>query len=67
MWGSWGDKPDMVAMLIRHGSKIDAVDNDGLTPLAIASQNGKIKAAQALVIAPARTSTRRSPRAATRR
>jgi len=51
MWGSWGDKPDMVAMLVRHGSKIDAIDNDGLTPLAIASQNAKIKAAQALVTA----------------
>jgi ankyrin repeat protein len=34
-----------------HGSKIDAIDNDGLTPLAIASQNAKIKAAQALVTA----------------
>jgi quinoprotein dehydrogenase-associated probable ABC transporter substrate-binding protein len=44
-------------MLIRHGAKIDAVDDDGLTSLAIASQNAKINAAEALVGAGADVNT----------
>jgi quinoprotein dehydrogenase-associated probable ABC transporter substrate-binding protein len=51
MYAAWGDSPDLVNVLTRHGAKLDAVDNDGLTPLAIASQNAKIKAAEALVAA----------------
>jgi quinoprotein dehydrogenase-associated probable ABC transporter substrate-binding protein len=51
MYAAWGDSPDLVNVLARHGAKLDAVDNDGLTPLAIASQNAKIKAAEALVAA----------------
>jgi quinoprotein dehydrogenase-associated probable ABC transporter substrate-binding protein len=51
MYAAWGDSPDLVNVLARHGAKLDAVDNDGLTALAIASQNAKIKAAEALVAA----------------
>ncbi len=51
MYAAWGDSPDLVNLLIKHGAKLDAVDNDGLTALAIASQNAKIKAAEALVAA----------------
>jgi len=51
MYAAWQDNPELVAMLIKHGAKIDVVSIDALTPLAIAAQNGKIKAAQALVAA----------------
>jgi quinoprotein dehydrogenase-associated probable ABC transporter substrate-binding protein len=51
MYAAWDDSPEMVTVLAKHGAKLDAVDNDGLTPLAIASQNAKIKAAEALVTA----------------
>jgi quinoprotein dehydrogenase-associated probable ABC transporter substrate-binding protein len=51
MYAAWDDSPEMVNVLVKHGAKLDASDNDGLTPLAIASQNAKIKAAEALVAA----------------
>jgi quinoprotein dehydrogenase-associated probable ABC transporter substrate-binding protein len=51
MYAAWDDSPEMVTVLAKHAAKLDAVDNDGLTPLAIASQNAKIKAAEALVTA----------------
>ena len=49
MYAAWADNPDLVKLLAAHGAKLEAVDSDGLTPLAIASQNSKIKAADALV------------------
>jgi quinoprotein dehydrogenase-associated probable ABC transporter substrate-binding protein len=49
MYAAWDDSPEIAALLIKHGARLDAVDDEGLTPLAIASQNAKIKAAEALV------------------
>jgi ankyrin repeat protein len=49
MYAAWNDQPEMVNMLLAHGAKMDAADNDGLTALAIAAQNGKAKAAEALI------------------
>lgn len=49
MHAAWLDQPELVRMLIAHGAKIDAADRDGLTPLAIAAQNGKVKGALALI------------------
>jgi quinoprotein dehydrogenase-associated probable ABC transporter substrate-binding protein len=49
MWATWGDSPALVEMLLAHHAKLDATDNDGLTPLGIAAQNGKAKAARALL------------------
>jgi ankyrin repeat protein len=51
MYGAWRDDPALIQMLLAHGAKRDAVDNDGLTAMAIAAQNGKIKAANALIAA----------------
>ena len=51
MHAAWQDRPDMITILIAHGAKLDAKDSDGLTPLAIAAQNGKVKAAQGLIVA----------------
>jgi quinoprotein dehydrogenase-associated probable ABC transporter substrate-binding protein len=49
MYAAWQDNPELVSMLLKHGATIDVVSTDGLTPLAIAAQNGKFKAAEALV------------------
>jgi quinoprotein dehydrogenase-associated probable ABC transporter substrate-binding protein len=49
MYAAWQDSPELVSMLTKHGAKIDVVSADGLTALAIAAQNGKFKAAEALV------------------
>jgi ankyrin repeat protein len=49
MWATWGDSPALVEMLLAHHAKLDAKDNDGLTSLGIAAQNGKAKAARALL------------------
>jgi quinoprotein dehydrogenase-associated probable ABC transporter substrate-binding protein len=49
LWATWGDSPALVEMLLAHHAKLDAKDNDGLTPLGIAAQNGKAKAARALL------------------
>jgi len=51
MYAAWNDNPDLVSLLTKHGASLSSVDNDGLTPLAIASQNAKVKAADALVAA----------------
>jgi ankyrin repeat protein len=51
MYAAWDDNPPLIALLVRYGAKLDSTDNDGLTPLAIASQNGKVKAAEALITA----------------
>jgi ankyrin repeat protein len=51
MYAAWDDSPAMVTVLVKHGARLDALDNNGLTPLAIASQNAKIKSAEALVAA----------------
>lgn len=49
MWATWGDNPPLVQLLTGHGAKLDATDNEGLTPLGIAAQNGRAKAARALL------------------
>jgi quinoprotein dehydrogenase-associated probable ABC transporter substrate-binding protein len=49
MFAAWDDDPGLVKMLLAHGAKMTATDNEGLTPLGIAAQNGKIKAAGALL------------------
>jgi quinoprotein dehydrogenase-associated probable ABC transporter substrate-binding protein len=51
MWATWGDSPALVKLLLANGARLDATDRDGLTPMAIAAQNGKAKAAQALIVA----------------
>ena len=51
MYAAWDDSAEIANVLIKHSARIDAVDNAGLTPLAIACQNAKIKAAEALVSA----------------
>jgi ankyrin repeat protein len=51
IYAAWEDNPELVSMLMKHGAKIDVVSADGLTALAIAAQNGKFKAAEALVAA----------------
>jgi quinoprotein dehydrogenase-associated probable ABC transporter substrate-binding protein len=51
MWASWGDNPTLVNLLVKHGAKLDIPDADGLTALAIAAQNAKIKSATALLAA----------------
>ena len=37
------DSPALAKMLIAHGARLDAADHDGLTALAIAAQNAKVK------------------------
>ncbi|XP_055543312.1 uncharacterized protein LOC129728870 [Wyeomyia smithii] len=40
----------MVALLIRHGSRIDAVNEDDKTPLVVAIEHGNTKVAEYLII-----------------
>ena len=49
MWAAWVDNPALIDMLLTKGAVLGAKDNDGLTPLGIAAQNGKVNAAQALI------------------
>jgi len=49
MYAAWDDSAPLVELLVRHHANLYATDDKGLTPLAIAAQNGKLKAAQALV------------------
>jgi ankyrin repeat protein len=51
MWASWGDNPDLINLLLKHGAKLDTTDADGLTAMAVASQNAKIKSAMTLLAA----------------
>jgi quinoprotein dehydrogenase-associated probable ABC transporter substrate-binding protein len=51
MWASWGDNPDLINLLLKHGAKLDTTDADGLTAMAIAAQNAKIKSAMTLLSA----------------
>jgi ankyrin repeat protein len=51
MYAAWGDDADLVRALVEHGAAIEARDHDAMTALGIAAQNGKLKAAQALVTA----------------
>lgn len=39
----------MASMLLAHGARLDATDNEGMTALAIAAQNAKLKAARVLL------------------
>jgi ankyrin repeat protein len=43
MWAVWANNAAIVKMLIAHGARLDAMDHDGLTPLAIAAQNAKVE------------------------
>ncbi len=49
MYAAWVDNPDEVRMLIAHGATHAASEDQGLTPLAVAAENGKFKAAAALI------------------
>jgi quinoprotein dehydrogenase-associated probable ABC transporter substrate-binding protein len=49
MYAAWADSPANVKELIHRGAKLDTTANDGVTALALAAQNGKLQAAQALV------------------
>ncbi len=51
MYAAWDDDPALVNLLLAHHANTKATDDAGLTPLAIAAQNGKAKAAAALVAA----------------
>jgi quinoprotein dehydrogenase-associated probable ABC transporter substrate-binding protein len=51
MWAAWGDNADMLNLLLKHGAKLETTDTDGLTAMAIASQNAKIKSAMTLLAA----------------
>ncbi len=43
------DDPDMVTVLANAGAKVEAVDDDGLTPLMRSCLSGKPKAMKALL------------------
>jgi len=64
--GCLGRQSCLITMLLKARREIDAADRDGLTPLAIATQNAKIKAARAILEAGADVNAP-VPRAATRR
>ncbi len=49
MYAAWADDPATVRMLVAHGAKHAASEDQGLTPLAVAAENGKSKAAAALI------------------
>ena len=49
MYAAWGDDGDLVQALVKRGAAIEARDHDAMTALGIAAQNGKLKAARALV------------------
>ncbi len=49
MYAAWADDPETVRMLIAHGAKDVAAEDEGLTPFAIAAENGKFKALAALI------------------
>jgi quinoprotein dehydrogenase-associated probable ABC transporter substrate-binding protein len=51
MYGAWRDDPELIRLLLAHGAKLDAAEGEGLTAFAIAAQNGKAKAAGALMVA----------------
>ena len=51
MYAAWDDNAAMVNMLLKHGAKLDVANSENLTAFAIAAQNAKIQAAQALVAA----------------
>jgi ankyrin repeat protein len=40
----------MIEILVHHGSNIDCVDNDGRTPLILATRAGHLSAVKALIV-----------------
>jgi ankyrin repeat protein len=50
-WAAYYDKPEIVAFLIAHGSKVGADDGSGLLPIHRAAQSGDLSIIQALVAA----------------
>jgi ankyrin repeat protein len=51
MFAAWGDAAALVQTLALRGAQLEARDHDALTALGIAAQNGKLKAARALIAA----------------
>ncbi|MGH6741658.1 MAG: ankyrin repeat domain-containing protein, partial [Bradyrhizobium sp.] len=49
MYAAWADDPAEVRMLVAHGAKHATPADQGLTPLAVATENHKFKAAAALI------------------
>jgi quinoprotein dehydrogenase-associated probable ABC transporter substrate-binding protein len=49
MYAAWGDDANLVRALVKHRAALEARDHDAMTALGIAAQNGKLKAAEALV------------------
>ncbi len=48
-YAAWADDATLVKTLVRAGAALEAKDHDELTALAVAVQNGKLRAAEALV------------------
>ena len=51
MYAAWGDDGELVRALVGRGAALEARDHDAMTALGIAAQNGKLKAARALLAA----------------
>jgi quinoprotein dehydrogenase-associated probable ABC transporter substrate-binding protein len=49
MYAAWADDAQAVRMLVAHGAKQGASEDEGLTAVAVATQNGKFKALAALI------------------
>jgi quinoprotein dehydrogenase-associated probable ABC transporter substrate-binding protein len=49
MYAAWIDDPAVVQQLVKVGAKLELADDNGLTALGVAAQNGKAKALEALV------------------
>ena len=59
--------PTVVQQLVKAGAKLELTDDNGLTALGVAAQNGKAKALEALVASGADVNQAASVKPATRR
>ena len=57
-WACSNGSIDLVERLLQHGADVDAVDNDGVTPLMRASFGGHLRVVQLLLTRGADTSLR---------